>query len=52
MRVSIKYAKLHLAKLITMALRGEDIIICRGPKPLVRLVPVTPPEPSKKSLSC
>jgi antitoxin (DNA-binding transcriptional repressor) of toxin-antitoxin stability system len=51
MRVSIKYAKIHLAKLITRALRGEEIIICRGSKPLVRLEPVTPPQPARKTPS-
>jgi antitoxin (DNA-binding transcriptional repressor) of toxin-antitoxin stability system len=37
MRVSVKYAKIQPAKLITLAIRGEEIIICRGSKLLVRL---------------
>jgi len=44
MRVSIKYAKAHLGQLITSALRGEQIIICRGSTPLVRLEPIAAPK--------
>ncbi len=48
MRVSIKYAKAQLSLLITRALHGEEIIICRGSIPLVRLEPITAPKPKKK----
>jgi antitoxin (DNA-binding transcriptional repressor) of toxin-antitoxin stability system len=48
MRVSVKYAKAHLSLLITRALCGEEIIICRGSIPLVSLQPITAPEPKKK----
>lgn len=34
------YAKTHLATLIKGALAGEEIVIARDEKPLVRLVPV------------
>ncbi len=40
MRVSIKYAKIHLSALITRALRGEEIIICRNSIPVARLEPI------------
>ncbi len=35
-------AKTQLSRLIERALRGEDVVICRGKQPVVRLVPVTP----------
>jgi hypothetical protein len=51
MLVSIKYAKIHLARLITRAMRGEEIIICRGRIPLVRLEPVPAPKSKKRPQS-
>ena len=38
--VTIHYAKTNLSRLIEKASRGEEIIIARGPEPVVRLVPV------------
>jgi prevent-host-death family protein len=38
--VTIHQAKTNLSKLIEKACRGEEIIIARGPEPVVRLVPV------------
>ena len=38
--VTIAKAKAQLVQLIDRACRGEEIIIARGSKPLVRLVPV------------
>lgn len=35
--VTIHEAKTHLSRLIKEALRGEDVIIAKGKKPLVRL---------------
>jgi prevent-host-death family protein len=35
--VTIHEAKTHLSRLIKEALRGEEIIIAKGKKPLVRL---------------
>ena len=40
MIVNIKYAKAHLSELIEMAMRGEEIIIARRTKPVVKLVPI------------
>ena len=37
-QVSIHEAKTHLSKLIRMALAGEEVIIAKGKKPLVKLV--------------
>jgi prevent-host-death family protein len=45
MIVNIKYAKAHLSESVERAMRGEEIIIARGTKPVVRLVPInTSPE--------
>lgn len=38
--VNIRDAKTHLPKLIREACRGEDVVIARGAKPVVRLVPI------------
>src|SRR3954468_1541004 len=39
-RVTIHEAKTNLSRLIEKACRGEEIIIARGPEPVVRLVPI------------
>lgn len=36
-------AKTHLSRLLDAALKGDDIIVARAGKPLVRLVPVDMP---------
>jgi antitoxin (DNA-binding transcriptional repressor) of toxin-antitoxin stability system len=38
------YAKTHLSELVERALGGEEVVIARDDRPLVRLVPATPPE--------
>ncbi len=38
----IHAAKTHLSRLIDRALAGEDVVIARGTRPVVRLVPVEP----------
>ena len=43
---SIHEAKTNLSKLIAKVERGEEVIITRGKKPVVRLLPVE--EPPKK----
>lgn len=37
---SIHAAKTHFSKLINRALAGEEIIVSKGKKPVVRIVPV------------
>lgn len=37
--VNIQNAKTHLSKLVEEAVRGEDIVIAKAGKPLVRLIP-------------
>ena len=38
--MTIHQAKTNLSRLIEKACRGEEIIIARGPEPVVRLVPI------------
>ena len=35
---NIHEAKSHLSKLIDLAFQGEDVVICKAGKPLVRLI--------------
>lgn len=44
----IHEAKTNLSKLIEKACRGEEIVIARGKKPVVRLVPVAAPKSRRK----
>jgi prevent-host-death family protein len=46
--VTITYAKAHLLQLINRTLRGEDIVIARGSKPVVRLVAIERTLPSRQ----
>jgi prevent-host-death family protein len=39
--VTIHEAKTNLSRLIERACRGEEVIISRGPDPVVRLVPIS-----------
>ena len=39
---NIHEAKSQLSKLVERALRGEEIVIAKAGKPVVRLVPITP----------
>lgn len=41
--VNLHEAKTHLSRLVDRALSGEEIIIARSGKPLVRLVATEPP---------
>jgi len=36
-------AKAHLSQLLDAAVKGEEVIVARAGKPLVRFVPVTAP---------
>ncbi|MEP7455819.1 type II toxin-antitoxin system Phd/YefM family antitoxin [Phyllobacterium sp. SB3] len=40
MRVNVHAAKTNLSKLIEAALNGEEVIIAKGDKPVVKLVPI------------
>jgi prevent-host-death family protein len=39
-QVNIHYAKTHLSRLLDEATEGEDIVIAKAGKPIVKLVPV------------
>jgi len=47
-QATIHQAKTHLSKLIRKALDGEEVIIAKRDKPLVRLEVVRPKEPKRK----
>lgn len=49
MEVNIHNAKTNLSKLIQQAENGEEVIIARAGKPVVKLVPVHV-EPKRKSI--
>ncbi len=42
-QVTIHAAKTHLSRLIEAVLNGEEIVIAKGSKPVVRLVPMARP---------
>ena len=39
--VNLHAAKTHLSRLVDQATAGEDVVIAKAGKPMVRLVPVT-----------
>jgi prevent-host-death family protein len=41
MEVNIHEAKTHLSRLIERALAGEEVIVAKAGKPLVRIIPIT-----------
>lgn len=48
--VNIHAAKTHLSRLVDEAAAGEDVVIAKAGKPLVRLVPLVPAERPKRRL--
>lgn len=46
--VTVHAAKTQLSKLIARAEAGEEVIIARGKKPVVRLVPVDDAKPQRR----
>jgi antitoxin (DNA-binding transcriptional repressor) of toxin-antitoxin stability system len=46
--VTVYEAKTHLSELIRLALQGEEIIISRGKKPVVKLVALREAKPERK----
>lgn len=45
MEVNIHHAKTNLSSLILKAEAGEEVVIARAGKPVVKLVPIQPPAP-------
>ena len=46
--ITVHAAKTNLSKLIERACAGEEIIIARGNRPVVRLVPIEAPAPKRE----
>lgn len=46
--VNVHYAKTHLSKLIQAALNGEDVVISRRNKPVVRLQVISSDPPERR----
>ncbi|MGY1697538.1 MULTISPECIES: type II toxin-antitoxin system Phd/YefM family antitoxin [unclassified Geodermatophilus] len=44
-QVNVQDAKTRLSQLLAAAERGEEVVIARGGRPVVRLVPVEQPGP-------
>jgi prevent-host-death family protein len=46
--VTVRVAKTQLSRLITRAEAGEEVIISRGKKPVIRLVPIENAQPRRR----
>jgi len=46
--VNIHQAKTHLSRLVEKAARGEPFIIAKAGKPMVKVIAIEAPAPSKK----
>ena len=46
--VNIHHAKTHLSRLVEAAVAGEEVIIAKAGKPLVRLVPLDMPDAPRR----
>jgi prevent-host-death family protein len=44
---NIQEAKTHLSRLVELAAAGEEIIIAKAGKPMAKLVPYIPPQPTR-----
>ena len=45
--INIHEAKTHLSRLVEQAAKGESFIIAKAGKPMVKVVPLDPPEEKK-----
>ena len=48
MQVNLHDAKTHLSRYVDQALNGEEVVIARAGRPLVKLVPLEPPHVPQK----
>ena len=48
MQVNLHDAKTHLSRYVDQALAGEEVVIARAGKPLVRLMPVSEERPTRR----
>lgn len=46
--VNVHTAKTHLSRLIEQACAGEEVVIARNNRPLVKLVPIQPAPPKRQ----
>lgn len=46
--VNIHEAKTHLSRLVDQAAKGREFVIAKAGKPMVRVVPITPPSATRK----
>ena len=47
--INIQAAKTHLSRLVEQAVAGDDIVLAKAGRPLVRLVPVQPDVSPRKA---
>ena len=47
-RYNIAEAKAHFSELVQAAMLGKDVVIAKGNKPVLRLVPLTPPRVARR----
>ncbi|MBP7665359.1 MAG: type II toxin-antitoxin system Phd/YefM family antitoxin [Burkholderiaceae bacterium] len=45
--VNIHEAKTHLSRLVEQAAKGQEFVIAKAGKPMVRVVPITAPSPTR-----
>jgi len=50
MQINLHDAKTHLSRYVERALDGEEVVIAKAGKPLVKLVPVAEQEPRHRAL--
>jgi prevent-host-death family protein len=48
-KVNIGEAKTHFSRLVRKVMMGEEVIIARDNKPVVKLVPVEPPAKRRRA---
>ena len=46
-QANLHEAKTNLSKLVARALEGDEVVIAKAGKPLVKLIPIPPPLPRK-----
>jgi prevent-host-death family protein len=46
--INIHEAKTHLSRLVEQAARGQEFVIAKAGRPLVRVVPLEPPSPERE----
>jgi prevent-host-death family protein len=47
--VTVHEAKTHLSRLINEVLAGKEVIVRRGKEEVIKLVPLEPPKPARRT---